>query len=42
MSNVIVKDNETLDALYADSKEIVQKLASSRKFVRENITKNQA
>ena len=43
MSNVIVKENETLDsALRQISREAVRKLVSSRKFVRESITRSQA
>jgi len=43
MSNVIVKENETLDRCFtADSKETVQKQEFSRRFAKENITKNQA
>ena len=41
MSNVIVKENETLDSALRRLKETVQKLVSSRKFVRENVTKTE-
>ena len=42
MSNVIVKENESLDSALADSRETVQKQEFSRRFVKENITKSQA
>ncbi len=43
MSNVIVKENETLDsAFYVVSSVAVQKQVFSRKSVKESITKNQA
>ncbi len=42
MSNVIVKENETLDSALRRFKETVQRLAFSRRFVKENITKSQA
>ena len=38
MSNVIVKENETLDSALSVA---VQKLAFSRRFVKESITRNQ-
>ena len=42
MSNVIVKRTRRWIVLYADSKETVQKLAFSRRFVKENTMKSQA
>ena len=42
MSSVILKENETLDSACAASREAVQRLVSSRKFVRESITKSLA
>ena len=43
MSNVIVKENETLDsALRQISREAVRKRVSSRRSVRESITRSQA
>jgi ribosomal protein S21 len=38
MSSVIVKENETLDS----ARETVRRLVSSRRFVRESITRSQA
>ena len=42
MSNVIVKDNESLDSALRRFKRNCAKLAFSRRFARESITRNQA
>jgi S21p: ribosomal protein S21 len=42
MSNVIVKENETLDSALRRFKRNCAKAVSSRRFVKESITKNQA
>ena len=42
MSNVIVKENETLDSALRRFRETVQRLVFSRRFVRESTTRNQA
>ena len=42
MSSVIVKENETLDSALRRFKRNCARLVSSRRFVRESITRNQA
>ncbi len=42
MSNVIVKENETLDSALRVLREVARRLESSRRFVRESITRSRA